>query len=275
MSIIDTLLPLVQPPPSITESLDDIEEVDCEYSPGRKCLRCKLCGSISGTSLKLFHLVGCPYQTKRTSYGPYILGKRIYGRNPINPELYEEILMDEYAIISSNSTKPIIGTHGAGPCIILCMRDRTNTNTILAHTTALTINPLGPFLSFSRENSDVYIIGGDSSSISDMNKILLGLKEYNYTVTFAHVIDQNANNFAINCITGETWIDTEVHYHQPTNDQKFKYTFRAFSSQPRNYYEVKIPFKPSGGKRRFRGRTRHSRRSRRRSSRRNSIYKQN
>jgi len=263
MSIIDRLLTLIRPPPPIIESPDDIEEVACKFNPNKMCLRCKRCGNISGESRIIFHLFGCLYSSKHTLYGPYVLGERIHSTERINPELYEEIVSDQYAIISSNSTKPIIGTHGAASCIILCMRDRINTNTILAHITALTINPLEPFLSFSPENSDVYIIGGDSGSVQQMITILSNLKEYNYTIRFADILEDANNKFAINCITGETWLNKEVHDHVPTKAQQFAYTMGALSSSPKPYYQVKIPNKSSGGKRR----TRRSRRSRRSSRR--------
>jgi len=259
MSIIDRLLILIRPPPPIIESPDDIEEVACKFKPDKMCLRCKLCGNISGESRKIFHLFGCPYSLNHTLYGPYDLGERVHPTERINPELYEEIVSDQYAIISSNSTKPIIGTHGATSCIILCMRDRTNTNTILAHITNYTINPLEPFLRFSPENSDVYIIGGYSGSVQEMITILSKLKENNYTIRFAHIIDDDTNKFAINCITGETWLNKEVHDHVPTKAQQFAYTMGALSNSPKPYYQVKIPNKSSGGKRR----TRRSRRSRR------------
>ena len=262
MSIIERLLTLIRPPPPIKESPDDIEEVACTFRPDEMCLRCKLCGNISGSSRKIFHLFGCKYSSEHTLYGPYELGERVLPTEIINPELYEEILPDQYAIISSNSTKPIIGTHGAASCIILCMRDRTNTNTILAHITDYTKNPLEPFLSFSPENSDVYIIGGESGSVQQMITILSNLKEYNYTIRFAHILEEAKNKFAINCITGETWLNKQVHDHVPTKEQ-IAYTMGAISNSPKPYYQVKIPNKSSGGKRR----TRRSRRSRRSSRR--------
>ena len=180
------------------------------------------------------------------------MGTRIVSNTPINPELSEYILQKEYAIISSNSEKTILGTYAAGPCIILCMRDRINRNTILAHIPAAAINPLTPFLSFPAEHSDVYIIGGNNSSRTRVNEILNMLKDRGYSVTFAHIIDDDTSNaFAINCETGETWLDNQIGKSdlRVTVDKKNREeNIEARAMIPSRLIQVNIPDKSEGGR---------------------------
>ena len=249
MSIIDRLLTNVRLPPPISELPSDIEEVPCKYDPGRLCLQCKKCGSVSGTSREISHFFGCQYKPPEHAPAPYVMGVRRPPSKRINPELCECILQKEYAIISNNSVKTIVGTYGALPCIILCMRDRRNTNTILAHIDATTENPLEPFLSFPPEHSDVYMIGGTDGSRKDATGLLFGLKSGGYTLTFAHIIDDDSNAFAIDCLTGETWLNHEISMRDlPIAIDKGLREGRmiavALGSGP--LVSVKIPNKPAG-----------------------------
>ena len=81
--------------------------------------------------------------------------------------------------------------------------------TILAHIDSNTLDPLDNYRSFPKD-SDVYIIGGNNSSIEDVNMILKILSNRGYKIKFAHIIDNETNSFAINCITGDTYLNDSV-----------------------------------------------------------------
>ena len=99
-----------------------------------------------------------------------------------------------------------------GPCVCICMRAHDGSLTTLSHVDAHTLNILGPHYMFPPDTTDVYIIGGDSDSHSHnlIINILELLARFNYKITFAHILDSKSNSFAINCITGETYLNDEI-----------------------------------------------------------------
>lgn len=259
MSVIDYLIPLVSPIAAISELPDDVEEIPCKYEPHARCLKCKQCGAVSGTSREIPHGFRCPYQAREPAPAPYVLGERLISKIRMNPDLCEAILQKEFAITSTDREKKILGTYGAGPCIILCMRDRTNTNTILAHIDATTKNPLLPFLAFPPPNSDVYIIGSENSTRTQLLELLIELRNRGYRVLFAHVIDNNSNSFAIDCETGETWLNQEVRVADlPVTIDKLNRERMMFYNVFNTIalIQVRIPYKAvghtGGGKRKYR-----------------------
>ena len=272
MSLIDGLLAKVHLPPPISELPSDIEEVPCGHNASKSCLKCKKCGNISGETRKIYHSFTCPYKPKQPVPGPYSMGTRMSPSTRINPELCECILQKEFAIISSNSTKTILGTYGAGPCIILCMRNRTNTNTILAHIPAVATNPLEPFLSFPPEHSDVYVIGVANESRETVTELLVSLRDRGYIVTFAHVVEDSANSFAINCLTGETWLNDEIHMSElpvTINKERREKMLPYVGVMVGPLVNISIPDKSMGvgGKRKNRRNTKRNYRKRRQTSR--------
>ena len=46
--------------------------------------------------------------------------------------------------------------------------------------------------------------------IEDVNMILKILNNRDYKIKFAHIIDNKPNSFAINCITGDTYLNDSV-----------------------------------------------------------------
>lgn len=49
------------------------------------------------------------------------------------------------------------------------------------------------------------------SSKDLVHNILIQLKNHKYKIKFAHIIDSNSNSFAINCITGEIFINYDIN----------------------------------------------------------------
>jgi hypothetical protein len=209
---IDFLVRVTEPIQQVVESSADIEEVNCVHNNKPGCLKCKLCGKISGTSRELQHTYKCKYSTaSKEISGPFQVGK-VSHTDKIDSSKSVGILQREYGIVNNETPQKIIGTYGAGPCVILCMRNRETYDTILAHIDSLTTDPLSVFSTFQPDKCDVYIIGGDSSSDKELHDILITLKQLKYKITFAYIQDNSrGNSFAINCITGETYINDDIN----------------------------------------------------------------
>ena len=205
---IDDLIKLTQEI-KISELPSDIEEVACHITQEVLCLKCKICGYVSGSSRILDHYYSCKYKQKYKE-GPFQEGVLMKSHR-LDASQSIAILQREYGIINSKTEKKIIGSFGAGPCIILCMRNRNSYETILAHIDGMTLNPLKPFQSFNPSECDVYIIGGNTATKITVNHILKDLKRLQYTIKFAHIIDHSSNSFAINCLTGEAYINEQIN----------------------------------------------------------------
>ena len=120
---------------------------------------------------------------------------------------------------------------GAGPCVILCMRDRISSKTILAHIDAMTENYMNPFLKYDSKNTDVFLIGGDDSTRYVVYDILKKLHDKNFDIKLSHVIDPSSNSFAIDCVTGIVCLnnDKEMTRTQMTNDDIQRYRLSSVS----------------------------------------------
>jgi hypothetical protein len=199
-----------------SELPEDIEEVNCSHNNEPGCIKCNICGTVSGTLRQLFHFPNCKYSLKNQNpIGPFIEGDYTSSKIKINPSDSVCILQREYGIVNENSEKTIIGTYGAGPCVILCMREKnTPYKTMLAHIDSLTETPLEIFFqNFKPTETEIYIIGGDNSSKNSINKMLRQLKTKNFTnIMYAHLIDDSSNSFAIDCKAGNFWLNKDVNF---------------------------------------------------------------
>lgn len=184
----------------------DIKFVPSQYDPKTLCRQCLQCGNISGTRGIITHNWQCKYST----LNPKIVGPFIEGYYEIPSTSFDKssclyVLQREYGIVNKDSKKYIISSFGAVSCVILCMRNIETTETILAHIDGNTIDPIAPFLSFPPGLCDVYIVGGDNSTMEKVNQLLVKLSYHYYDITYAHIIDENINNFTINAIDGKIY----------------------------------------------------------------------
>jgi hypothetical protein len=176
--------------------------------------QCELCKARSGLLLIIPHTYKCIYNNS-TDLQNFIIGERTPNKSRIDPSKCLSVLQHQYGCISNTTKYTTIGTYGLGPCICICMRVRDGTLTALSHVDTLTQNILGPHDKFSPDTTDVYIIGGNSQSRNLIINILELLAKFNYKITFAHILDSTSDSFAINCITGETYLNDEII---PTRD---------------------------------------------------------
>jgi hypothetical protein len=107
------------------------------------------------------------------------------------------------------------------------MYDRIRRTAGLAHIDALTHCPVRSFFDFPR-SSDVFIIGGNGHSSSTLISTLTALRWGGYDVTFSHVLCDESNSFAIDCLTGETWLNDEVHLSTLNVDINKSFRVRMF-----------------------------------------------
>ena len=198
----------------IKEDANDIIEIYSKYVPSKtkNCIKCKICGAVSGTMKIIQHTLNCKYFVKET-YGPIIFGKLEPRKTHIKSNDAIGILQREYGIVGNSTSKQIIGSFGADSCVILCMRNRNTNQTILAHIDTMTLNPISIFIEFDPNECDTYLVGGDNSQSSKamINSILLKLKLLNYTIKFAKINSYNSNSFAINSQTGEIYLDEYIN----------------------------------------------------------------
>jgi hypothetical protein len=197
------ILHAIKKPARLTELPDDIEVIsDVQH-------RCRICKALSGSLLVIPHSYNCMYNNS-TNLKQFIFGERTPNKSPIDPSKCLPVLQRQSGCISNITKYTTIGTYGLGPCICICMRARDGTLTALSHIDGLTEDILGPYYMFPPDATDVYIIGGDSTSRDLINNILELLDRNNYKITFAHILDSKDNSFAINCITGETYLNDEI-----------------------------------------------------------------
>jgi hypothetical protein len=214
---IDDLILETEPKSRIYELPSDIEKINSD------CIKCLICNNESGTLRIIQHCYNCKYYFNYYIDNPICMNTIDKSFNKLDPSISIGILQHEYGIINKRSEKKIIGTFGAGPCIILCMHNRETTETILAHIDCMTLNPFQIFYDFPQEKCDVYIIGGDNSSIDKVNEILKIIKRKNYNLKFAHIIDNKSNSFAINCVTNEIYLNSEI---KPIRDLPLVYNIK-------------------------------------------------
>lgn len=106
-------------------------------------------------------LIQQKYEEKYNRFtGPLKLLKPIN----FNPDETIGVLQHEFAVTHAGSAQPILGTFGAGPCIILALYDKQNKQAFLAHIDSLTdIDALSKLLiSFSHRHPIAHLYGGDN-----------------------------------------------------------------------------------------------------------------
>ena len=203
---IDKLIQKIKPVKRKVEKLEHIELLKKKYG---ECNKCNLCGGESGTLKIIQHTYKCMYYINETN-GPFIVGN-IKNNSNIDTVKILTILQREYGEVDKTTEKSIIGSYGAGPCFIICMRNRFTYKSTLAHIDTLTQNPLEPFEHYEPNQTDVYIIGGDNSSKTQIHDILILLKEKKHGIKCANIITNNSNKFAIDSISGKIYMDENIN----------------------------------------------------------------
>lgn len=186
----------------IQEDPKDIETLMTTFNndPHKyEIIRCLLCNGKSGTLKLIAHHYKCKYASQ---YKDDRIRYSIVTTPPFYPKSNSifPVMQREYIVTNED----IIGSFGAGPCIIVAMRCPTTKKTMLAHIDALTTSPMSIFHSqfIACDSVDVYLVGGDSSSKDMIIKILDQLSIPKYRIIYAHLVDSSTNSFAIDPTDG-------------------------------------------------------------------------
>lgn len=192
------------------DPLDIITETS-EHDKTKYILKCLQCGGKSGTLLEISHYYNCKYKMKMDICTPIEEGSLLPASVPFDQSSCLFVGQREYAVVSKNHVKPMIGSLWASSCMILCMRNRDTTETILAHIDSLSINPITTFLSFPPDSCDVFLIGGDCSSKNYMKQLIQTLEGHNYIIKYCCIINETFKSFAVNSIDGTTYRDDDFN----------------------------------------------------------------
>ena len=189
------------------EDPEDVEEFNITPTEkGRKC-RLKGCGAKSGTLREIPHYYSCP---KYFVPFPSLITNKCNKTNYlIKPEwqTYTKVYVGQRKFSARkyyDDDDVIVGSYGAGPCLILAMRDRETKQVTLAHIDNNTLFPLSPFTKYNPQFTDVYLVGGNTSpeSVRMIHTIMNCIAEY--TIKIIHIIDSCfSNSLFIHTATGE------------------------------------------------------------------------
>lgn len=127
------------------------------------------------------------------------------------------IIQHEYAITTSESRRPVLGTFGAGPCLIIALYDTQNKIAVLAHVDALTdLNSLSRlFYSVSKEHTVAHLYGGDHQSKDMCLEIVDILEKEHIQIVTSDIIRDSyiPASLAIDARTGAIYTSIEPTEH--------------------------------------------------------------
>jgi hypothetical protein len=174
-------------------------------------IKCLVCGGTSGTAKIITHKFDCKYKNDYVDTISHTVDDKGWSSSWINLEKHA-VGQRECKIIDSENDC-IIGSIGAGPCLILCLRDTISKKVALAHIDANTKNQFEPFHQFSPDTSEVYLVGGNNnpSSIKLAKHILSWIKINNYKLVMLKIISSHTQSFAINNNTGNYTMNVPSH----------------------------------------------------------------
>jgi hypothetical protein len=132
------------------------------------------------------------------------------------------VLQHEYAVTKADYSQPVLGTFGAGPCVILALYDHENKTAVLAHIDALTdIDSLQRlFSSISKESTVAHLAGGDFSSQEMCMDIIELLEKNNIKIVNSDIARSSFDSasFAIDARTGKVYSPVRHDQLHKTSD---------------------------------------------------------
>ncbi|KTC81130.1 Uncharacterised protein [Legionella cherrii] len=150
------------------------------------------------------------------------------------------VLQHEIGITNNTSLKPILGSYGAGPCVIIAIWNATTKTALLAHvdkfTSLTSVESL--FKRISSDDNDileVHLHGGDWSSKKQAAQIIELVENHkNAKILSADVCnDGHSKSLAIDGRTGEVFNDlspAQLEHGRNSEDQLKKIAFRLIES---------------------------------------------
>lgn len=137
------------------------------------------------------------------------------------PSLAVGVLQGEYAITTSESEQPVLGTYGAGPCLIVAIYDSNSRTAFLTHIDTLSdLQSLKYIIkSFDSQHSTVHLFGGDNSSAEMVMDVVEILESMNFQLHNTDIVRDSfeSASMAIDARTGK--IFTQVRPDHLTTKQ--------------------------------------------------------
>ena len=118
------------------------------------------------------------------------------------------VMQREVSITNADSAKPILGSYGADPCIIVAAHNPSTNQTLLAHVDSLTdLKSLALNLNKISDNTpslQIHLAGGDSSTCAQAAELIKMLEDMNIKIVSASICnDAGSKSLAIDSRTGE------------------------------------------------------------------------
>ncbi|MGD9153747.1 MAG: hypothetical protein PVG30_08890 [Gammaproteobacteria bacterium] len=156
--------------------------------------------------------------------------------------LAEGVLQREYAITTANSKKPILGTYGAGPCLIVAIYDSKSKTAFLAHIDSATnLKSLTQILKiFNPKTSVVHLFGGDNSSKNMCMDVVEIFESNHFKLHNTDIVRsdwRNAASLAIDARNGQIYTPVE-HYHLSTKNENQRLQLASFVFGKQNLRKI-------------------------------------
>jgi len=211
--------------------------------------------ALKGTSLEIPTLsereskeINAEFAAQEIRYQKLLsLRKQQIKTTPVNFKSSEAVavLQHEYAITTATANQPVLGTFGAGPCLILALYDSENKTAILAHIDSMTdINSLSRLFDLvSKEHSVAHLVGGNSSSQDFCMDIVELLENNKIKIAYADIVrgSFDSASFAIDSRTGAIY--TSVAHYQLTQaadmNLRLQLAGLQFAKSPLRQYHIR------------------------------------
>lgn len=173
----------------------------------------------------------------------YSLRSPLHSANPVdfNKKLSEGVLQGEYAITLSSSNKPILGTYGAGPCLIVAIYDVESKISFLAHIDGVTdLDSLKTIINrFNPETSQVHLYGGDISSEEMCIEVVEIFKSLNFEIYNSDIVRQSLDraSLAIDSRNGKIYSPVQPDQLE-TRDEMHRLQLAEFIFGKRNLRKI-------------------------------------
>ncbi len=139
-----------------------------------------------------------------------------------NKKLSEGVVQGEYAITSGSSNKPILGTHSAGPCLIVAIYDKKTETIFLAHIDGATdLNSLKAVITqFNPKTSQVHLYGGDASTEKMCMDIFEIFKASDFEIYNSDIVrtSNDCASLAIDSRTGKIYSPVRPYQLETPNE---------------------------------------------------------
>lgn len=133
------------------------------------------------------------------------------------------VLQHEYGVTDADSSKPILGTGGAGPCVILVLYDKKNKKAVLTHIDSLTdLSSLSQLLvGVDKGNTVAHLAGGKVCSQEECYKIFKFLQKHGIKIENVDLIQADADepmSMAIDARTGAIYSPVKIDQFKLAKD---------------------------------------------------------